>query len=57
MNLGSGPVGVAQELPIPVVPEIVGASVGFQAFAFGLPDFTLAHLTNVVRVAVEPALP
>ena len=57
VNLGSGPVGVAQELPIPVVPEIVGASVGFQAFAFGLPDFTLAHLTNVVRVAVEPALP
>jgi hypothetical protein len=50
-------VGAPVPLPVPDNPLFVGVGLGFQGFGVNPLDPNTAHLTNVARVELEPALP
>ncbi|MEM7311408.1 MAG: right-handed parallel beta-helix repeat-containing protein [Planctomycetota bacterium] len=57
-QLGLGDlVGTPYPIPVPDNPTLIGAGIGFQGFGLDLGDPGTAHLTNVYRAVVEPALP
>ena len=55
--LNTAAVGTTRNPVIPAKPGLVGLELGLQAFAIDAVDVSLSHLTNLVRIELEPALP